>query len=58
LFFGALGIHNFYAGHYARGIIQLLLTLGWMIIGLAITILWSLIEIIVETGDGDGHRMT
>lgn len=60
LFFGCLGIHNFYAGHYGRGAAQLIITLllGWLIIGLVITVLWSLIEIIAETHDGDGQRMT
>ena len=60
LFFGCLGIHNFYAGHNGRGAAQLIITilLGWLIIGLIITVLWSLIEIISETQDGDGQRMT
>jgi hypothetical protein len=60
LFFGCLGIHNFYAGHNGRGAAQLIITilLGWLIIGLVITVLWSLIEIISETQDGDGQRMT
>jgi TM2 domain-containing membrane protein YozV len=60
LFFGCLGIHNFYAGHYGRGAAQLVITilLGWAIIGLVITVFWSLIEIISETQDGDGQRMT
>jgi hypothetical protein len=60
LFFGCLGIHNFYAGHNGRGAAQLITTilLGWLIIGLVITALWSLIEIIAETQDGDGQRMT
>jgi len=60
LFFGCLGIHNFYAGHNGRGAAQLIITilLGWVIIGLVITVLWSLIELIAETQDGDGQRMT
>lgn len=60
LFFGWLGIHNFYAGHYGRGVAKLIITivLGWAIIGLVITVLWSLIEIISETQDSDGQRMT
>jgi TM2 domain-containing membrane protein YozV len=60
LFFGCLGIHNFYAGHNGRGAAQLIITilLGWLIIGLVITVLWSLIELIAETQDGDGQRMT
>src|SRR5262245_33723833 len=43
LFLGCLGIHNFYAGYNGRGATQLLisLVLGWIIIGLIITCLWS-----------------
>lgn len=60
LFFGLLGIHNFYAGHNGRGAAQLIITLllGWLFIGVVITFLWSLVEIISETQDGDGQRMT
>ena len=60
LFFGYLGIHNFYAGHNGRGAAQLIIAilLGWLIIGLVITVLWALIEAIAVTQDGDGQRMT
>jgi len=60
LFFGCLGIHNFYAGHNGRGAAQLIITilLGWLIIGWVITGLWALIEAISETQDGGGQRMT
>ncbi|MBD3825645.1 TM2 domain-containing protein [Stenotrophomonas sp.] len=59
LLFGTLGIHNFYAGYYGRGVAQLLITLllGWAIIGLAVTFIWALIEIIVEARDGSGDLM-
>jgi TM2 domain-containing membrane protein YozV len=51
LFFGTLGIHNFYLGYTVRGLIQLVLTIiGWstafFIIGLFIIVpvaLWVLI---------------
>jgi TM2 domain-containing membrane protein YozV len=60
LFFGCLGVHNFYAGYYAKGAIQVAITvvLGWMIVGLVITALWALIEIITVTADADGQRMS
>ncbi len=60
LLFGCLGIHNFYAGYYGRGFWQLLITvvLGWAIIGIVATGLWSLIEVITVRCDGTGEAMT
>jgi TM2 domain-containing membrane protein YozV len=60
LFLGCLGIHNFYAGDHGRGAAQLLITilLGWLVIGLVITVVWSLIEILAVTNDGNGDKMT
>lgn len=59
LFLGGLGIHNFYAGYHGRGIAQLLITLllGWLIIGVVITGLWALIEVITVDTDATGVRM-
>jgi TM2 domain-containing membrane protein YozV/RNA polymerase subunit RPABC4/transcription elongation factor Spt4 len=59
LFLGCLGIHNFYAGYYAKGAVQLAVTLvlGWIIIGFVITVIWALIEIITVTADAEGHAM-
>lgn len=42
IFFGTLGIHNFYAGNKGKGIAQLLLTLS--IIGLFISWIWCIVE--------------
>jgi len=60
VFFGLLGIHNFYAGYYARGAAQLAitLTLGWLIIGLFISGVWVLFELIGTTLDPSGRPMT
>jgi TM2 domain-containing membrane protein YozV len=60
LFLGCLGVHNFYAGYYAKGAIQVAITvvLGWVIVGFVITALWALIEIITVTADADGQRMS
>jgi TM2 domain-containing membrane protein YozV len=60
LFLGCLGIHNFYAGHRVQGAAQLVVTLllGWVFIGLVITVLWSLAEICTVDEDGDGVKMT
>lgn len=60
LLFGLLGIHNFYAGYYGRGAVQLLitLTLGWIFIGIFITGLWVLVELFAVDIDANGLRMT
>lgn len=59
LFFGGLGIHNFYAGYYGRGLAQLLivLILGWIVIGFVIVGFWVLIELFVVTQDAAGDKM-
>jgi TM2 domain-containing membrane protein YozV len=53
---GFFGIHNFYAGRSRTGIIQLLITaiLGWAAIGLVITFIWALVDIVTVTTDGEG----
>lgn len=59
LFFGFLGIHDFYAGYIVRGIIQLICTtlLGWLIIPLIIDMVFILIEICVTTEDAQGNKL-
>jgi TM2 domain-containing membrane protein YozV len=60
-FFGCLGVHNFYAGYSGKGIAQLMITIftGWIFgIGLFITGVWALIEIIAVNTDAHGLRMT
>ncbi|WP_298301862.1 TM2 domain-containing protein [uncultured Erythrobacter sp.] len=42
LFFGWLGFHRFYAGKTGSGLAQLLLSLS--VVGLAVTILWWLVD--------------
>ena len=57
IFFGQLGIHNFYAGHNFRAICQLILTiisfgyLVWLMVPL------NIIEVIFITTDGDGKKL-
>lgn len=57
IFFGQLGIHNFYAGHNFRAICQLILTLisfgylAWIMIPL------NILEAIFVTADGDGKKL-
>lgn len=61
LFLGCLGIHNFYAGYSGKGVAQLLITifLGWVFgLGIFITGVWALIEIIVVSNDAQGVRMS
>ena len=60
LFFGCLGIHNFYAGRYRLGAWQLIVTilLGWLVVGIVITGVWALVEILTVKTDGNGDRMT
>ena len=56
IFFGQLGIHNFYAGYNFRAICQLILTfisfgyLAWIIVPL------NILEAIFVTTDGDGKE--
>lgn len=65
LFLGGIGVHNFYAGHIAKGVFQLLFALlgvswlGPMSCG-AVYVLWGiyiLIDSVVTSHDGDGRRM-
>lgn len=60
LFFGMIGVHNFYAGRFLPGILQLLITLilGWFVIGLVITFIWVLIDLFTVKVDGAGDAMT
>ncbi len=60
IFFGLLGIHNFYAGRYGVGAIQLLITgiLGWFVVGLFITAFWVIYELFTVKADGSGDLMS
>jgi TM2 domain-containing membrane protein YozV len=51
IFFGAFGVHNFYAGYHGRAIGQLCLTLcSFFLLSLA-TVVWAIIEICVVDRD-------
>jgi serine/threonine protein kinase len=57
IFFGGLGIHNFYAGHRDRAILQLVMILtGWLLcfIPWVVVCVWVWIEVITVTHDGNG----
>jgi TM2 domain-containing membrane protein YozV len=61
LFLGCLGVHNFYAGYTGKGVAQLLITifLGWVFgLGILITGIWALIEIIAVSTDVNGMQMS
>ncbi|HEV8541448.1 MAG TPA: NINE protein [Verrucomicrobiae bacterium] len=60
IFFGLLGIHNFYAGHYGAGAIQFVLTLLGLaiIVPLIFVFVWVIVELFVVTKDGSGRSMT
>ena len=57
IFFGQLGIHNFYAGHNFRAICQLILTLisfgylAWIMVSL------NILEAIFVLSDADGKKL-
>lgn len=57
LFFGYLGMHNFYAGYFGRGIAQFLICilLGWLIYPIAILFIWNIIEILAVKQDSNGN---
>lgn len=55
IFFGGLGVHNFYAGYSGRGLAQLLIFLftGWLIIPAIAVGIWVLVEICIITRDAE-----
>lgn len=57
LFLGGLGMHNFYAGYFGRGITQLLICifLGWLIFPIVILFIWILIEVFTVKQDPNGQ---
>jgi TM2 domain-containing membrane protein YozV len=60
VFLGNFGIHNFYAGYTNKGIAQLVisLTLGWVFgLGVLISWVWAIIDIVTITVDANGYPM-
>lgn len=66
LFLGGLGVHNFYAGHNNKGIVQLLVGwfvmswLGWLTCGAGWVVWWIylLIDTLITDTDASGRKMT
>jgi TM2 domain-containing membrane protein YozV len=62
ILFGFFGIHNFYAGYYIQGTVQLLLGLITVaiplmfILTLVILIIWVIADLIMTTHDSTGLR--
>ncbi|MFN0242442.1 MAG: NINE protein [Planctomycetota bacterium] len=56
---GVLGVHNFYAGRYARGAGQFALTvlLGWIVVGVAASWIWAMIDLLTIETDATGKRL-
>ncbi|KAL0227055.1 hypothetical protein P9112_014379 [Eukaryota sp. TZLM1-RC] len=59
LFFGLLGVHNFYVGRVGAGVAQLLITIfiGWLVVPLVAVFIWVIVEICAVTSDGIGQPM-
>jgi len=56
-FVGVLGIHNFYAGYFIRGLVQLILTaISWMFgfIPLLVVIAWVFLDMLFVSRDAQG----
>jgi len=59
VFFGMLGVHNFYASRYTRAVIQLVLSLllCWTIIASIVVAIWAIVEACCVRVDGNGKTM-
>jgi TM2 domain-containing membrane protein YozV len=55
LFLGTLGIHNFYSGHKNHGFIKLGLLVACGL-GLIVSPIWSIVEIITVKQDSEGGQ--
>ena len=55
---GVFGVHNFYAGYYGRGAVQLFITLaaGWFYgLGAIFVAIWVIYELFTVTADAQGN---
>ena len=60
-FLGKLGVHNFYAGFWKRGLVQLFLSLTasmFLFLPLIVTSLWALFELLLKRKSADGYVMS
>jgi TM2 domain-containing membrane protein YozV len=60
LLVGLFGAHNFYAGYFWRGTAQLLVTLflAPLMVGVLITVVWAVIDLLRVRCDADGKPFT
>ncbi|HEV7405142.1 MAG TPA: DUF4339 domain-containing protein [Chthoniobacteraceae bacterium] len=58
IFLGLLGLHNFYAGRFREGAIQMVLTVVfcWTLIVPLCVAVWVFVDLIANTVDGKGRR--
>jgi TM2 domain-containing membrane protein YozV len=54
IFFGALGVHNFYAGYVKKAVIQLCITILTCSIGGIISWIWAIVEACTVDHDEGG----
>jgi TM2 domain-containing membrane protein YozV len=59
VFAGFVGLHNFYAGQWLTGLLQLLLSIATFLMGFGVIAswLWAMAEAIIVRKDGDGIDM-
>jgi TM2 domain-containing membrane protein YozV len=57
-FFGFPGVHNLYAGHTGRGVTQLALTIVSCYILWIPIYIWTFVEALTVTTDGEGNPMS
>jgi TM2 domain-containing membrane protein YozV len=53
VFFGAFGVHNFYAGYPRKGAAQLCLSLFTCFYAAIVSEIWAIVEVCTVTMDGD-----
>ena len=54
LFIGSFGVHNFYVGRSGRGMAQMLITVCSFGFLVWVVWIWSFIDVLTVTTDGDG----
>jgi len=58
IFFGALGVHNFYAGYIKKGVIQCCLTVLTFFLASPIVWVWAVVEACHIDRDSDDIAFT
>jgi TM2 domain-containing membrane protein YozV len=58
IFFGAFGVHNFYAGYIKKAVIQCCLTVFTFSIASPVVWIWAIVEACTINRDDDGVAFT